>query len=164
MTFDQATMNELYRYCYSLTANEASAFDLLQDGLERFLCQVKRQSIDHPTAYIRRMLRNQFIDQVRHQRSFPQQSLDDTPEHTLGIGLQVLENESIAAHDLAAIWALLDPREREILYLWAQQGMTAAEIATQTDTPRNTVLSRIHRLRQKLRRRLGDDGQGAEAG
>ncbi len=164
MTFDQATMNELYRYCYSLTSNEAVAFDLLQDGLERFLCRSGRQPIDNPVAYLRRLLRNQFIDQIRHQRRFPQQSLDDTHENALGIGLQVLENESIAAHDLAAIWTQLEPGEREILYLWAQQGMTAAEIATQTDTPRNTVLSRIHRLRQKLRRQFGDDGQGAEAG
>lgn len=164
MTFDQATLNELYRYCYGLTNNEAAAFDLLQDGLERYLKRCDRRRIDNPVAYLRRLLRNQFIDQLRHTQRFPQQSLDDTPESTLGIGLKLLEDESIAAHDLQTVWAYLEPREREILYLWAMQGMTAAEIAIECDTPRNTVLSRIHRLRQKLRRHFGDDVTGTEAG
>lgn len=158
MTLDRATLNELYRYCYSLTGNEASAYDLLQDGLERFL-RLDR-AIDAPIPYLRRLLRNLLIDQQRHRQRYPEQSLEDTSDqqldNTLGIGLQLLENESIAARDLQTIWAVLSAPEREILYLWAQQGMTAAEIATQTDASRNTVLSRIHRLRQKLRRRFGD--------
>lgn len=163
MTFDKPALNELYRYCYSLTNNEASAFDLLQDGLERFL-RLDRGDIEAPVAYLRRLMRNHHIDQLRHNHRFPEQSLDETPENTLGIGLQVLENETIAAHDLETIWGLLNTTERDILYLWAEQGMTAAEIAVQTDVPRNTVLSRIHRLRLKIRRHFGDALAAREAG
>jgi RNA polymerase sigma-70 factor (ECF subfamily) len=167
MTFDQANLNSLYRYCFSLTDNEAAAFDLLQDGLESFLRHAP-SDLDAPVPYLRRLLRNRFIDQVRRSKRFPEQSLDQDGEYllnnTVGIGLQVLENESIARRDLAIVWELLNSDEREILYLWALQGMTAAEIAIQIETPRNTVLSRIHRLRQKMRRHLSDQTTEHEAG
>jgi RNA polymerase sigma-70 factor (ECF subfamily) len=164
---DRATLNSLYRYCFSLTNNEAVAFDLLQDGLEAFLRRAPKD-LDSPIPYLRRLLRNRFIDQVRRSKRFPEQSLDPDDEYllnnTLGIGLQVLENESIASRDLEIIWELLNSDEREILYLWALQGMTAAEIAVQIEVPRNSVLSRIHRLRQKIRRHLGDPTTQHEAG
>ena len=46
--------------------------------------------------------------------------------------------------------AMLEPLERELLFFWAVEGCTAQEIADRTDSPRGTVLSRIHRLRQKI--------------
>jgi len=45
---------------------------------------------------------------------------------------------------------LSSTHEREILYYWAVEGMTAAQIATTLDSRRGTVLSRIHRLRTAL--------------
>jgi len=48
------------------------------------------------------------------------------------------------------MFQFLNPVEREILHLWAVEGMTTAQIAEQLDTPRGTVLSRIYRMRQRL--------------
>ena len=41
--------------------------------------------------------------------------------------------------------------EREALFLWAVEGYTAREIAEMCSSPINTVLSRLHRGRRKLR-------------
>ena len=61
-----------------------------------------------------------------------------------------LEDIVIAQADLEIVWELLDPFERELLYYWAVEEMTAQEIAGQIDVPRGTVLSRIYRVRKKI--------------
>ena len=62
------------------------------------------------------------------------------------------------------MWSLLDPLEREILYYWAAEDMTAAQIASTLGTRRGTVLSRIHRLRSRLRSVFDGDAVGTEGG
>ena len=64
----------------------------------------------------------------------------------------------ISRDQLEVIWSRLDGCEREILYYWAVEGMTAAQIASTTGSRRGTVLSRIHRLRARLRAGIGDEG------
>ena len=49
------------------------------------------------------------------------------------------------------MWDAIDAGDREILYLWAVEEYSAAEIGHVLDVPRNTILSRVHRLRARLR-------------
>ena len=63
----------------------------------------------------------------------------------------------IAQHDLDVVIAVLEPMERELLFLWAVEGYTAQELADQTGAPRGTVLARLHRLRSKILRHVGTD-------
>lgn len=63
------------------------------------------------------------------------------------------EAEAIARQRLARLHAALDqiaPKKRIAFALWALDGMSPAEIAEVTDTPINTVRSRIHHARQEL--------------
>lgn len=152
------TLNRLYRYCHSLTNDAAQAYDLLQDGIERYLKQDRAQ-IQHPLPYMHRLLRNRYIDLERQKQRYPADSLDHAePElreqmfnqAAISIGTETLEQQTIAAKDLEPIWASLNPAEREILYLWAVEGMSASEIGDHLDMPRNTILSKIHRSRQKI--------------
>lgn len=46
----------------------------------------------------------------------------------------------------------LRSQEREALFLTAVEGYTAQEIADLTHQPRGTVLSLVHRAKQKIRR------------
>jgi RNA polymerase sigma-70 factor (ECF subfamily) len=57
--------------------------------------------------------------------------------------------------ELELAWAELSIVEREILYLWAVEGYSTDEVAGHLDKPRNTVLSIIHRMRQRLQHRFG---------
>ena len=156
MTFDRQTLNRLYRYCFSLTGDETGAYDLLQSGVERYLRHAP-QDLAAPVPYLQRLLRNLYIDQLRRRNRYPEESLETYGDDIVGIGLQVLEQQAIARADAERIWDVLNPLERELLYFWAVEEMTAAEIAERLACPRNTILSCVHRLRLKLRVCFGDD-------
>lgn len=147
--FDSDTLNRLYRYAYSLTGHKAEAEDLLQDGLERYL-RAGHKSVDNPLAYVRRILRNCFIDGLR-RKGLHLETLHPDDVGAQDIDMRTLESIMIDQDLLTRIWQRLAPFEREILYFWAVEGMTVQEVAHELGTPRGTILSRIHRLRARLR-------------
>ena len=66
---DKEQLNQLYRFAISLSNNEDQAYDLLQTCLEKYL---KRDvsDIEKPIAYLKQMIRNEFIDQMRQKRFY----------------------------------------------------------------------------------------------
>ncbi|UCB56065.1 MAG: RNA polymerase sigma factor [Thiotrichales bacterium] len=151
--FDRAVLQKLYRYACTLCQDGDDAYDLLQYALEKFLQQAGAPERRNELAFVRTIMRNRFIDQYRHSNRFPQESYDDTTMLVLDEGS--LEDMVIAQADLEIVWQLLDPFEREILYYWAVEEMTAQEISHQIDVPRGTVLSRIYRVRKKIESKTG---------
>ena len=147
---DRDALNRLYRYAYALAGTEADAYDLLQDSLERYL-RHDRHDLDNPEAYLRRIIRNCFVDGLRNRGRHLQEPLEDGATEPQDIGTHTLESMMIDTDQVEWVWGQLDPRDRELLYLWAAEGMTAREIAEELGAPRGTVLSRIHRLRARLR-------------
>lgn len=144
---DEEQLQRLFRYGFALTRDRDAAYDLVQDAIETSL----RKAPNNTAAamrYLQRIMRNRFIDQYRHDHRYPTVSLDD--DMPVSIDQRVLEDIIIAEQEIAIIMSILEPLERELLYLWAAEGCTAQEIADRTDSPRGTVLSRIHRLRQKI--------------
>ena len=160
--FDRAALNRMYRYCYSLTNDKDAAYDLLQDGLERYL-QARPQPAREPAAYLRRIIRNRFVDGLRNRGARLLDDAVDTDPDCVAIGFSSLESVVIAQQDLERIWDRLDAFDRELLHLWALEGYTAKEVAAQLELPLGTVLARIHRLRQRLIRQRADDADAAEA-
>jgi len=160
--FSPETLNMLYRYGYSLTGNEADAYDLLQDALARYLERGSEQ--DNPVAYLRRMMRNQFIDQLRREQRFPLEALNTIDPKMSEDDAMQLERIVISQQTLQQVWAQLMPMERELLHLWALDGFNAREIAEQLDVPRGTILSRIHRLRKKIGPLADSAGLQADTG
>jgi len=161
MLFDRDALNRLYRYAYALSGDESSAFDLVQDTVERCLRRPPGPLLC-PEAFARRVMRNRFIDLRRRERTRPEQLDADGEVELLAIDTRCLEDVVISHDELDRLWSLLDPLEREILYYWAVEDMTAAQIATTLDSRRGTVLSRIHRLRKRLRTALGKDPHSVE--
>ena len=161
--FDRQVLQRLFRYGFSLTHDEDAAYDLLQDALEINL----RKGPGNTGAamrYVQSIMRNRFIDQYRRDHRHPTVSLDENDNQPVNIDPRVLEDIVIAEHEVAALMAMLEPLERELLYCWAVEGYTAQEIADWTDSPRGTVLSRIHRLRQKILRRRDVAGTVLQGG
>ncbi len=153
MALDRDTLDRLFRYSYSLTGDEDAAYDLLQKSVERYLKASRKREVESATAYVRQIIRNTFIDEHRRQQRFPEMSLEEAhDEGILEMGTRSLENQMVAAQDVGSLWkTFLDPAEREVLYLWAVEGFSTSEIAAQSGVSRNTILSRIHRLRKRLR-------------
>ena len=144
---DKKELNQLFQYSYSLTNNRDDGYDLLQSGLEKYLNK-NDNILDNKMAYVRKIIRNQFIDNQRRKQKIVFEALQT--ESTLAIDTLSLEDLIIAEDEIKIIWEKLDEGEREIVYLWALKGYTAKEISNETGQPRGTVLSKIHRIREKL--------------
>ncbi len=149
MLFDRDALNRLFRYAYALSGNEASAADLLQDTVERCLQRPPRP-LACPEAYAHRVMRNRYIDLVRRRAASPECDDADGDAELLAIDTHCLEELIVSRDELQQVWSRLDAFEREILYYWAVEDMTAAQIASTLGSRRGTVLSRIHRLRAEF--------------
>lgn len=146
--FDRPVLQRLYRYGCALCKDQDQAYDLLQHALEKYIRDGGKRNYHHDVAYVRTVMRNRFIDEYRRSKRIAEDSYDDTSP--IAINEASLEDIVIAQIDLEIVWHKLDPFEREIMYYWAIEGMTAKEIAIEINVPRGTVLSRIHRLRKKI--------------
>jgi len=157
--FNAEQLQQLFRYGCALTRDESQAHDLLQDAVESCL----RQPPTSPSAlmsYTRTIIRNRFIDNTRHQQRFPQDTLDDE-QIAIDMDVRMLEDIIIEQAELDNLWVLLDPLEREILFLWAVEEYSTTEIASQMGMPRGTILSRIYRLRKRLQEHDKDLSTGS---
>ena len=163
MLFDRDALNRLFRYAYTLTGDEPSAYDLLQDTVERCLRR-RTGSMDRPEAYAKRVMRNLYIDLQRRSARSPVSSGLEAIAEPVDMLAKGLEHMAIAQDQLECIWGMLDAFEREILYLWALEGMNAEQIASELDSRRGTIVSRIHRLRNRLRSTLEDQPEVQEVG
>ena len=159
MVLDRENLQKLHRYAYSLTANEADAYDLLQSAIESSLNR-PADSMNNTIAYIRIIMKNRFIDDYRHKQKFPLEDIDD--HSPVSLDESSLEDVVIASHDLESLWPTLEPVDREVLFFWAVEGYSMREIADKLAISRGTLLSRIHRLRKRLTLQ-GDGMQGGSA-
>jgi len=155
ITFDKALLNDLYRYALSLAHDEQQAYDLLQSCCEKVL--QKPGAMKQLKPYMLRMIRNQFIDQYRRTKLelVVDSELAQHTETEEQNSLLELEKIMIDKQHVALILQELSHQDRELLYLWAVEGRTVQELAQQTDTPRGTLLSRLHRLKNRLRQDYG---------
>lgn len=148
-------LNKLYQYCFTLTGNGNDAYDLLQCSIEKYLSK-KPLGKHNELSYLRKIIKNQFIDDRRKQQNRVHEAFDEVITY---VDMDTLSLEQVVAsqHQIEGIWQSLKPDEREMLYLWAVEGYSTSELANSLNIPRGTLLSRIHRLRTRLET-LNDDG------
>lgn len=144
---DKQQLDQLYQYSYSLTINSADAYDLLQTALEKYL-KKSLSHIENKMAYIRQIIRNQFIDNQRRLNKVSFEALEDND--TVAIDTIQLDDLMIAQNQISIIWNIMNASEREIIYLWGVEGFSAKQISLETGIARGTILSKIHRLREKI--------------
>ncbi len=151
--FDKEYLNSLYKYCFALMADEHKAYDLLQASIEKFL-KIDSDAIENKRAYMRKTIRNQFIDIMRKQAKFDEEEFDDTVTY-VDMDISSLENIIADRFDVEAVWQKLTPSEREIMYFWAVEGYTTSELSEMIGISRTTLLSKIYRLRKRLENDIG---------
>lgn len=151
--FDQDTLNKLYRFCNSLTLIESDAYDLLQNSLEKFIKNKTRKEND--LAFMYRIIRHQFIDDYR--KNSKQQTLPFEEQEHVDFDVKTLESISIDDDLIKQLIAYLDPLEREILFYWAIEGYTTQQIAELLAMPKGTVLSKIYRMRLRIKQQFSEE-------
>ena len=149
--FNKDELNNLYRYALSLAAHEDIAYDLLQGALERYLKQ-SSQPIDKPLAYLKTIIRNLFFDLERHKKVVPMISIEsDEISLTEPIDDTSMDDLLVNQQEIQRLTETLSIEENELLYLWAVEEHSTSEIAEIYQQPRGTILSKLHRLKNRIR-------------
>jgi len=145
-------LDSLHRFALSLTRDRDGARDLLHDtfvkGFEGYGSFVAGTNF---RAWIFAILVNTFRTRVRDLGRHPHVALDESNEPTEDgdVVFELLEGSEI----LEAIEELPEPYRSTVL-LVDREEMRYAEVAVVMDCPTGTVMSRLHRGRGLLRRRL----------
>ena len=146
MAPDQSELEELlqagYRYALALGHDRHLAEDLLQEAC----AAITKRRGPWTKSYLMTAIRNKFIDHGRRERIVAFVELD--------VEIEESAIEELPVDDLESAVSTLRPAERELLFLSAVEDYSASEIAKLTGRPRGTVLSLIHRAKEKVRQML----------
>ena len=146
----------LRRYARALMGDAASADDLVQDCLERAL---GRWRMFRPTgsrrAWLFTIMHNLFVNQqVRRRRE-----RQGDPEGQEAAMFQVApsQDEQVAVMRLPRLLNELPPEQRQAVLLVGLEQMSYEEAAAVAQIPVGTLMSRLHRGRERLRGLLAGD-------
>jgi RNA polymerase sigma-70 factor (ECF subfamily) len=149
-----ACIPRLRRYARALLGNPFDADDLVQDTVERGLAKLAwwRPTGDM-RAWLFAIMHNLHVDRLRAP-SLRCTPLDEELPHA---DPAPAPGESMLGVDLDAALGRLPEEQREVLLLVVLEGMSYEEVAKVLDIPRGTVMSRLARAREKLRRALANE-------
>lgn len=145
----------LRRYAYALLHQDAAADDLVQDCLERAVAHWTQRRTDGPLRpWLFAILRNQFLTQTKVASRIALEPLPDDGD----IGDPVEPSTSgDDIRDILSGLATLPEEQKSVLLLVGVEDMSYGEAARILGIPIGTVMSRLSRGRERLRRFL--DGE-----
>jgi RNA polymerase sigma-70 factor (ECF subfamily) len=144
---------KLRRYARALIGDPVRADDLVQEALLRGL---SRRHLWKPgtdmRAWMFTILHNLHVNNQRRRfvRGEFQEPLDDQPEQAI----PSTQEMTLEIRDLAKALHALPEAQREVVLLVGLEGMDYKQVAGVLEVPVGTVMSRLHRGREALRRLL----------
>jgi RNA polymerase sigma-70 factor (ECF subfamily) len=148
----------MLRVANSLTGDPGEAEDLVQDALIRAYRAIEGFDGQHPRAWLLTIVRNTHLNRVRKRRPELLDDPDDDLDRLSRPGTASPVEEDIVGGTLDAVidTALreLPEKHREVLELVDMDGLNYREAAQVLGVPVGTVMSRLHRARKSMKRRL----------
>jgi len=150
----------LLRVALTITSNAADAEDLVQEALLRAYRAIDRFDGRHPRAWLLTILRNTNANMHRRQRpgTIGDWELIRTARPAFGRAELPSAEDSVVDHelhaDLNAAVRALDPRFRAALILVDVHDLSYSEAAAVLGVPVGTVMSRLSRARDRVRKSL----------
>jgi len=145
----------LRRYARALVGDRDGADDLVQDTLERAVRKFHLWRPGDLRAWLFSIMHNVFANQLKARRIAPDVELDESFAAPMAsVGPLDLEDMQRALNTLA-------PEQREVVLLVALEDMSYADVSRALGIPMGTVMSRLSRGREKLRRVMNENGPKA---
>ncbi len=151
----------LRRYAWVLLRDATAADDLVQDCLER---AISREHLFQPgtnlRAWLFTIMHNLHVNAItRARRMVSADSTHNTVDARRAVS--PAQGDSLVLRDLERALALLSVEQRAVVLLIGVEGLSYAEAASVLDVPMGTIMSRLARGREKLRRLM--DGEDPES-
>ena len=144
----------LRRYALLLVGDGHEADDLVQEALTRVLLQTRAwRPVRDLRAYLFTTLHNIFIDNHRRQRNSRNDL--DVSEVLDRIATPASQTDRLEWRDLVRALGKLPAEQREVVLLVGLEGMSYRDAARILGVPIGTVMSRLSRGREALRRLTG---------
>ena len=143
----------LRRYARALVGDRHGADDLVQDTLERAMRKFHLWRPGDLRAWLFSIMHNVFVNQLRARRVDPAaEAPDDLPGESGASWVA-------GVRDLERGLAVLSPEQREVVLMVSLEDMSYEDVSRALGIPVGTVMSRLSRGRDRLRRHL--DGEPA---
>ena len=142
----------LRRYARALVGDAAAADDLVQDCLERTVSRWHQRREDGDSrAWMFTILHNLTINRLRQKnRRGRHVELDDADESAMA--QPATQEDHLRETDIMAAVSRLPEDQRSVLLLVSVEELSYADAARVLDVPIGTVMSRLARARERLRR------------
>jgi RNA polymerase sigma-70 factor, ECF subfamily len=147
----------LRRYARALVGDRDGADDLVQDTLERAVRKFHLWRPGDLRAWLFSIMHNVFVNQLKARKIAPEVEID---ENALAAPIPTVT--SVDVIDLQRALLSLAPEQREVVLLIALEDMTYADVSRALGIPIGTVMSRLSRGRERLRRVM--NGEAARSG
>ena len=136
----------LRRYARALVGDRDGADDLVQDTLERAVRKFHLWRPGDLRAWLFSIMHNVFVNQLKARKIAPDVELDDN------FAAPVPGATSADILDLQRALSALAPEQREVVLLVALEDMSYADVSRALGIPMGTVMSRLSRGRERLRK------------
>jgi len=144
----------LWRYARRLTGSEDAAWDVIQETWLAILRQIPKLSDPAWFAvWAYRIVRNKSADYIRS--AVRQRQLTESLTERKSASSE--RNQADSSESLIEALRRLPPDQRELLTLKYSSELSVVEIAVVLGIPAGTVKSRLHYIREQLRRIMKGD-------
>lgn len=148
-------MPGLNRYALTLTSDREEARDLVQDCVEKALRSWSSWRGEGALrAWLFSIMHNQFVNGVRKRARWRMVISDGDIEKA---AIPATQMDALYLKDLQKALETLSDDQREVLFLVVSEGLSYQQTAEATNVPVGTVMSRLSRAREALRRRMDED-------
>lgn len=143
----------LRRYARALAGNTAEADDLVQECLSRALARrEKAVEIRNLRAYLFTILHNAHVDRLSERRRWSYSVPEEVLENLMA--RPAPQHGQLELYDLADALEQLPEEQRQAVLLVGYEGLAYKDAAEVLDIPIGTVMSRLSRGREALRRMM----------
>ena len=142
----------LRRYARALVGDRDGADDLVQDTLERAVRKFHLWRPGDLRAWLFSIMHNVFVNQLKSRKVGLDVEIDENM-----LAAPIPTATSVDVLDMHRALLCLAPEQREVVLLIALEDMTYADVSRALGIPIGTVMSRLSRGRERLRKLMNGE-------